>query len=561
MYKLVLISKYLRRKIAPMFAALAVTLCTMMVIIVISVMGGFLDLLRTSVQRVTGDVIVDAGSYTGFPRYEQLIERLMKLPEVEHATPIVRAYGLMQLYDQTLTVMVQGIRPGEFDQVVGYRDALYWSRQDLIDVLAKQPGEQIPDELREKQAESLMGMDLVGWAMTLQPPPERKKLADLPDLAGAVPGIEVNPFNRRDDLGRYNIDGSLIFTDVTLTVVPVSERGEFLSPSVRRFAVLNEFKSGLFDIDANTMFVPFDVLQKMLSMQKEEGQDFDDEGNPLPGTFMTPGRATEVTLRAAPGYSADAAANAVGAVVADFTERYPDLPRLRVRTWEQRHMQLLNAVKNEKGLVTFLFAFISLVAIVFVAVTFWLIVLSKTRDIGVLRAMGASRMGILILFVGYGLVIGVLGASAGLGLGWLQVRSLNATQAFLGNYLGVTVHLLGSAVAGAMLGVIAGVLIGFVRRSMVYWVVRLMPACAMLLFVPSIVAVFAINGYWYWLNAHIRFQMWDPQTYYFDRIPDQVNFGEVLFIVLGAVGSSVLGAVIPALMASSCEPIESLRYE
>ena len=83
MYKLVLISKYLRRKIAPMFAALAVTVCTMMVIIVMSVMGGFLDLLRSSVQQVTGDLIVDAATYTGFPYYQQLIDELVLLPEVD----------------------------------------------------------------------------------------------------------------------------------------------------------------------------------------------------------------------------------------------------------------------------------------------------------------------------------------------------------------------------------------------------------------------------------------------------------------------------------------------
>ena len=41
MYKLLLILKYLRRKLAPLFAAMAVMLCTAMVIIVISVMGGF----------------------------------------------------------------------------------------------------------------------------------------------------------------------------------------------------------------------------------------------------------------------------------------------------------------------------------------------------------------------------------------------------------------------------------------------------------------------------------------------------------------------------------------
>ena len=52
MYKLLLIFKYLRRKLVPLFAAAAVTLCTALMIVVISIMGGFLQQWRDSAKKL-----------------------------------------------------------------------------------------------------------------------------------------------------------------------------------------------------------------------------------------------------------------------------------------------------------------------------------------------------------------------------------------------------------------------------------------------------------------------------------------------------------------------------
>ena len=108
MYKLLLIFKYLGRKLAPLFAALAVTLCTAMVIIVISVMGGFLELMRDATKKLTGEVTISA-DLSGFPYHEQLLTELRKLPQVGAATTIIRSYGLINLHNRVKTVEVMGI--------------------------------------------------------------------------------------------------------------------------------------------------------------------------------------------------------------------------------------------------------------------------------------------------------------------------------------------------------------------------------------------------------------------------------------------------------------------
>jgi lipoprotein-releasing system permease protein len=232
-----------------------------------------------------------------------------------------------------------------------------------------------------------------------------------------------------------------------------------------------------------------------------------------------------------------------------------------VMTWEEVHGQLIGAVQNEKGLITFLFAIISVVAVVMVATTFYMTVLEKTRDIGTLRAMGASRLGIALLFLGYGLAIGLVGAGAGVGLATAVVLGLNEIQHFLATSLGVTGLLVVATLGGAAAGATAGTLIGFVRRAMRRWVVVLAIVGGLALLLPAAAWLLLDGDAAPWLNATFSFQMWDPRTYFFDTIPARLNWTEVTWIGLGAVVSSVLGAVVPALVASAQDPVEALRYE
>ena len=56
-------------------------------------------------------------------------------------------------------------------------------------------------------------------------------------------------------------------------------------------------------------------------------------------------------------------------------------------------------------------------------------------------------------------------------------------------------------------------------------------------------------------------QIWNPEVYVFDTIPNQVNPMEAFIIVSVAIISSVAGAVIPAIRAARLNPVEAVRYE
>ena len=177
--------------------------------------------------------------------------------------------------------------PREFDRIVPYRQTLYWSAQDLLDDFDARVGQE-PNDILVEYRKLLAATDLVEYGMTLDPPAYRKQRAGREDLPGSVIGIEVSISSQRGADGKYHILRSAIDEDLILTVLPISEKGSVQQTKATPMAVLNEFKSGLMEVDASNVFVRFDVLQKLLSMH--EAQEWDDDG-------VATGSTLEVSLR------------------------------------------------------------------------------------------------------------------------------------------------------------------------------------------------------------------------------------------------------------------------
>ena len=108
----------------------------------------------------------------------------------------------------------------------------------------------------------------------------------------------------------------------------------------------------------------------------------------------------------------------------------------RVSTWEQKQGPLLAAVRVEQSILNMLLFFIIAVAGFGILAIFSMIVVEKTKDIGILKALGASNGGVMNIFLGYGLLLGVIGALLGTGLGLLITYRINQIEQWVSRNTG-----------------------------------------------------------------------------------------------------------------------------
>lgn len=504
MYHALLTRRYLFRRVIPLLAMLSVALCVAMVIIVLSVMGGFLDMVRASTRQLIGDVAV-ARPIIGFPYYEEMLAEITALPEVACAAPVIETYGLVKMPDgDVISKQILGIETAGFSAVTNFADTLIWkplSADELKDI----------DENDYRQP----SVRFLDWDADYK----RQKLQEFHDDAlslgqagakeGAILGVEISPYNVRLELGQYTVQHQrywMPINEITITVIPITQAGAITTAASHKLDVFNEFFVGRYDVDSNMVFVPFGLLQAMLKMgpAKVETGEFerdangdpvrDEFGDPVPILSDSPGRCTKIIVKATDGTPADALKDTVEQACLTVMARHPrEIRNVYVMTWEQQIERYLGAIRKERALVTTLFSIISTVSIFMVLAIFWTIVQQKTRDIGILRAVGASKLGVAWLFVRFGMALGIVGAILGGILAYIIVWNINPIHTFVGEVTGTYI--------------------------------------------------------------------WDPSVYYFSELPNEVNPVSAAVIMCGGVLFAVLGSLIPGVRAAMIDPVGAIRYE
>ncbi len=160
-------------------------------------------------------------------------------------------------------------------------------------------------------------------------------------------------------------------------------------PSLRRFRVLDFFQSGMYQYDQAYAFV-----------RLADAQAIEKNGDVVTG----------VEVRVDDIYRADA-------IAARIDERlgFP----YTTQDWMRRNDNLFSALELEKTAMFVILTLIVLVAAFNIASTLIMMVMEKTRDIAILKAMGATDASIRRIFVFKGMVIGTVGTALGCLLGFV----------------------------------------------------------------------------------------------------------------------------------------------
>jgi lipoprotein-releasing system permease protein len=165
-------------------------------------------------------------------------------------------------------------------------------------------------------------------------------------------------------------------------------------PAAKKFIVTGYFESGMYEFDQSFAYIQLSAAQKLLRM----GQ-----------------AVTGIDVRVQDIYLADRVAASIERVLG---------PPYVAQDWMQLNRNLFGALKLEKTAMFIILTLIVMVAAFNIASSLIMLVMEKTKDIAILKAMGATRHSIRKIFVYNGLVIGCAGTVCGLGLGLVLAEFL-----------------------------------------------------------------------------------------------------------------------------------------
>lgn len=221
-----------------------------------------------------------------------------------------------------------------------------------------------------------------------------------------VTGVIIKGINPKDEIrvkriGRYIKSGSLDLEDNGIVIgselagklgARMGERLSLISPANvegKNFKVSGIFTSGMYEYDMNLVYLDLGRAQDLLGVRDLASGiaiKIDD-------IFNVEGVKRALQERLGPGYI--------------------------VRSWIDLNKNLIEALKLEKTVMFIILTLIVMVACFNIASSLIMTVLEKTKDIGILKAIGSSNSSIMAVFAMQGSIIGILGTILGSAMGIL----------------------------------------------------------------------------------------------------------------------------------------------
>lgn len=315
-------------------SVVVVMLSVAMLVLVMSVMGGFRSEMLDKFAGLNGHAVIQA--YGGkLDNWESVLEEVRGTEGVVDASPLIEQPLLTSFNGRVNAIFVRG---NTQEDILGLSDKVL-----MGDVRDLQPGEQ--------------------------------KVAIGSRLAANI-GARVGD---------------------TITIINPQGRTTPFGTSIRQvpYEVAAIFEIGLYDFDETFVMMPMRDAQTLLLLGDTIGL--------IEITVTDPDNVGEIL---------------------DPVEQSL-VGRAQIADWKQINSALFEALEVERVAMAFVLSFMVLVASFNILSSLVMLVRAKTRDIAIMRTMGASRRSLLKIFVTTGTTIGAIGTLAGLILGFLLLYFRN----------------------------------------------------------------------------------------------------------------------------------------
>ncbi len=363
-YELFIADRYLRSKQQTKFISLityisagGVMIGVSALVIVLSVMNGFEAEVRDRIIGADAHLKLTLFHEEPFNDHDVIIDTLRSIPQISGMSPYIQGKGMLRKGRKVEPVIIKGIDEKTVNEVSKLNSTIVAGelKLDVIDA-------------------SLKDANIISTSDELKP--DFSKLIKESNLPGIILGRQLS-FRLNVTIG-----------DTIYAISPLGMTSLLSSPKIIKLSVRGIFETGIYEYDDSFSYISLSSAQKLFQL-----------GNAVTG----------IELNVTDFNQADKVRDEIDEVLG-----YPYYPR----TWHDMHRTLFRWMKIEKWLYTILLSLIILVAAFNIISSQIMIVLEKRREIGILKAIGATRQGVMRIFLLEGLIIGTIGTLLGLILGW-----------------------------------------------------------------------------------------------------------------------------------------------
>ncbi|RYZ05189.1 MAG: FtsX-like permease family protein [Alphaproteobacteria bacterium] len=354
-------------------SVIGITLGVWALILTMSIMNGFRLELVSKIVGFEPHVFIDTRGVPQ-PQVDALMEELLQRPGVESVEPLHEGTGLASAYNRSEGIQVRGVRP---------------------------------EDIRNNK---MIAASVAGAAkpMPTEPPKNRcSAIFAAPSGSGSL--------SRFGDEGALSADivmgdsfayalGVGVGDKVTITQ-PNGARTAFgTSPRTRTYTISAIYHVGNERFDRYVVFLPIESSKNLFGY---------DEGYPLIGIRLNDPNAAE-----------------------GFVKTLEQEKPYRMQSWIQRNSTFVTALVVERNVMRLILFIVVVITALNIITGVLMLVKNKARDIAILRTIGATRGGVVRIFMMTGTVLGMAGVGTGVLLGVLSATFIADIQHFLENLLG-----------------------------------------------------------------------------------------------------------------------------
>jgi lipoprotein-releasing system permease protein len=412
---------------------------------VVSIMGGFGADLKHKILGNNAHVKIEAKHVGGFEHWRDLLDEMRLVKGVRAATPVAGGEAMASSSSNTAGVNLRGIDTVTIGTVIDLLQNVEVGKFSYLDdpkKLANLPPDE-PIGIGSGGEFYLKGPDVKPYLSRLDSDVEDAVIP--PD---AFPGIVI---------GRELAKSLHVYVGDELTLIsPLGDLGPMgVLPRSRKFRVAAIFYSGMYEYDASHAYVKLEAAQDFFDLKQN---------------------VTGIELKIEDAERVSEVRPAIEAKVARED--------LRIRDWKELNKNLFSALKLEKIATFIILSLAILVASFCIICTLLLMVTEKSKEIAILKSLGASDNAILKIFMAEGVMIGGIGTIFGVTTGLAATLGLQ------------------------------------------------------------------------WFGVRL-----DPDVYYVDKLPINVDGVEFLLVALSALLITTIATIYPAVAASRLRPVDGIRYE